>query len=165
MQPTARISRIFGTDGGVLLNLYATFPEDFDAATTPLFVFDDNLPVPLWCDSFEPHGASGAFVRFADIDTPERIGEFVGRELFIDTDDGDDNEFRFEDLIGFDISAGSRHGEITDFYDNDANPLFGITFDGEDEEVLVPADEEFIAGIDFEARKMTLVLPDGLLDL
>ncbi len=165
MQATARISKLFGTEGGVLLSLYESFPEDFDADTTPLFVYDDNLPVPLWCESFEPHGASGAFVRFADLDTPERMSEFVGRELYIDTDDDADDEFRLEELIGFEVTADGHHGRITDFFDNDVNPLFGITFDGHDGEKLIPAVEEFIAGIDFDARSMKLVLPEGLLEL
>ena len=38
------------------------------------------------------------------------------------------------------------------------------TFDGR-EECLVPAAEEFIAAIDFDKRKIKLVLPEGLLEL
>ena len=164
MQAVARITKLFGTEGGVLLNLYTTLPEDFDPKTTPLFVMADNLAVPLWCESFEPHGASGAFVTFADLDTPKRIGEFVGRELFMEKEEQDDDEFYMEDLIGFAVTAGKLRGEVTDFYDSEANPLFGITFEGRDE-VLVPAAEEFIASIDFDKRKIKMVLPEGLLEL
>ena len=164
MQAVARITRLFGTEGGVLLNLYTTFPDDFDPEQNPLFVMVDNLAVPLWCDHFEPHGASGAFVIFADLDTPKRIGEFVGRELFVEEAEREDDEFYMEDLIGFAVKAGKLSGEITDFYDSEANPLFGITFEGRDE-VLVPAAEEFIAAIDFDKHTIKLVLPDGLLDL
>ncbi|MBE6210193.1 MAG: 16S rRNA processing protein RimM [Rikenellaceae bacterium] len=164
MLAVARITKLFGTEGGVLLNLYTTLPDEFDPATDPLFVMVDNLAVPLWCERFEPHGASGARVVFADLDTPKRIGEFIGRELFIEEPEREDDEFYMEDLIGFAVTAGSLHGEITDYYDSDANPLFGITFKGR-EETLVPAAEEFIASIDFEKRKIKLVLPDGLLEL
>ena len=164
MQAVARITKLFGTEGGVLLSLYTTLPEDFDPKTTPLFVMVDNLAVPLWCESFESHGASGAFVTFADLDTPKRIGEFVGRELFVEEEEREDDEFYMEDLIGFAVTAGKLHGEITDYYDSKANPLFGITFDGR-EECLVPAAEEFIAAIDFDKRKIKLVLPEGLLEL
>ena len=164
MQAVARITRLFGTDGGVLLNLYTTFPEEFNPEQNPLFVMVDNLAVPLWCEQFEPHGASGAFVVFADLDTPKRIGEFIGRELFVDEAEREDDEFYMEDLIGFAVTAGKLRGEITDFYDSEANPLFGITFKGR-EEVLVPAVEEFIAAIDFDKRTIKLVLPEGLLEL
>ena len=164
MQAVARITKLFGTEGGVLLSLYTTLPEDFDPKTTPLFVMVDNLAVPLWCESFESHGASGAFVTFADLDTPKRIGEFVGRELFVEEEEREDDEFYMEDLIGFAVTAGKLRGEVTDFYDSEANPLFGITFEGR-EEVLVPAAEEFIAAIDFDKRKIKMVLPEGLLEL
>ena len=164
MLAVARITKLFGTEGGVLLNLYTTLPEEFSPETDPLFVMVDNLAVPLWCERFEPHGASGARVVFADLDTPKRIGEFVGRELFIEELEREDDEFYMEDLIGFAVTAGKLHGEITDYYDSEANPIFGITFDGR-EECLVPAAEEFIAAIDFDKRKIKLMLPEGLLEL
>ena len=68
-----------------------------------------------------------------------------------------------EDLIGFAAMVGKRRGEITDYYDSEANPLFEITLDNK--EHLIPAQEEFIANIDFEKRKIKFVLPDGLLEL
>lgn len=167
MHTVARISRLFGTDGGVLLNLYDTFPEGFDAESEPLFLVVDNLPVPLWCERFEPHGAGGAFVVFADLDTPARMEPFVGQHLYVRDggDDGAEDEFLLSDLIGFAVEADGQSGEIIDFYDSDINPLFGITFADGGEEVLVPAVEEFIAGIDFEARHIRMVLPEGLTDL
>ena len=165
MLPVARISRLFGTDGGVLVNLYTTFPEDFDPENDPLFLEVDNLPVPVWCERFEPHGATGAFILFADLDSEERIREFVGRQLFVNEENGDaeGDEFYMEDLIGFTVEAEGRTGRIADYYDSEANPLFGIDFDGR--EVLVPAAEEFFAGIDFEGKHIKLVLPEGLLEL
>lgn len=56
-----------------------------------------------------------------------------------------------------------RRGVLADYYDSEANPLFGLEIDGR--EVLVPAVEEFIAHIDFEERRIRMVLPAGLLDL
>ena len=84
----------------------------------------------------------------------------------------DDDAFYLEDLIGFRVEgAETRHdsepkhfeGVLTDFYDSEANPLFELEIGGR--QVLVPAVEEFIAHIDFERRRIHLVLPEGLLDL
>ena len=165
MVPVARISKLFGTDGGVLVNLYTSFPEDFDPQNDPLFLEVDNLAVPVWCEKFEPRGAAGAFILFADLDSPERIREFIGRQLFVheegESDSGD--EFYLEDLIGFTVEAGGYDGTISEFYDSEANPLFGVDFDGR--EVLIPAAEEFIAGIDFERKHIRMVLPEGLMEL
>ena len=57
--PAGRINRLFGTDGGVMLSLYADFPEEFDTGT-PLLVTIDALEVPLYCERFERRGTSGA---------------------------------------------------------------------------------------------------------
>jgi 16S rRNA processing protein RimM len=106
--------------------------------------------------------------HFDDIDTSRRAEDFlVGHEIFIDNDededDDDDDEFYMEDLIGFKAIVDKREGEISDYYDSEANPLFEITLDGE--EHLIPAAEEFIAHIDFERRTIKFVLPEGLLEL
>lgn len=167
--PAGRINRLFGTDGGVMLSLYGSFPDDFDPAATPLFVTIDGLEVPLWCDRFERRGISGAQAAFADFDNSRRASELVGLEFGIEPDGEADDEFYLEDLIGFAVEAeeaGSlekKHGTLADYYDSEANPLFVLETGGR--RVLIPAVGEFIAHIDFEAKKIHMVLPEGLLDL
>ena len=161
--PAGRINRLFGTDGGVMLSLYPAFPADFDPAATPLLVTIDALEVPLWCDRFERRGMAGANVEFADFDTSRRAEELVGRILYMAEDEESDDEFYMEDLIGFAIEAGELRGTVTDYYDSDMNPLFGIDFG--DGERLIPAAEEFIARIDFDRRRIRMILPDGLAEL
>ena len=182
--PAGRINKLFGTEGGVMLSLYEAFPDDFDPAETPLFVAIDGLDVPLWCERFERRGAAGAVASFADLDTPRRARELLGREFRIDLAQDDGDEFYLEDLIGFavetetfgagDAAAGDaaaspdgahvcRYGVVSDYYDSELNPLFELEIDGR--RVLVPAVEEFIAHIDFEARTIRMVLPAGLTEL
>ncbi len=172
MIPAGRINKLFGTEGGVMLSLYTAFPEDF-TADTPLLVVIDGLEVPLWCNRFERRGTSGAVATFDDFDTERRAGELLGLEFGLaESTRGEDEEFYLEDLIGFAVeveetdAAGEqaiRRGTLSDYYDSDANPLFELTIDGR--AILVPAVESFIARIDFEARTMKMVLPEGLLDL
>ncbi len=164
MIAVGRIGRLFGTEGGVMITLYTNFPDNLQP-TEPLFVIIDKLAVPIFYSSFERRGQAGAVVHFDDIDTERRAEEFlVGREIFIeDNDSEEDDEFYMEDLIGFTAVVGKRRGELSDYYDSDANPLFEITLDGKNH--LIPAQEEFIAKIDFDKRIIKFVLPDGLLDL
>ena len=147
-----------------MITLYSNFPDNLQP-TEPLFVVIDKLAVPIFYSSFERRGQAGAVVHFDDIDTERRAEEFlVGRELFIEeSDEEKDDEFYMEDLIGFTALVGKQRGEITDYYDSEANPLFEITLNNKSH--LIPAQEEFIANIDFEKRKIKFVLPDGLLDL
>ena len=156
--PAGRINRLFGTDGGVMLSLYADFPEEFDTGT-PLLVTIDALEVPLYC---------------CLLYTSDAAQELVGLEFRIECDEDEDDEFYLEDLIGFAVTcteagadgakgAAAFTGSVTDYYDSDANPLFELEIGGRT--VLLPAAEEFIAHIDFEGRTMKMVLPEGLLDL
>ena len=61
------------------------------------------------------------------------------------------------------MEAVELRGEVTDYYDSDMNPLFGIDF-GQGER-LIPAAEEFILKIDFERGHIVMALPEGLLEL
>ena len=163
MIAVGRIGRLFGTEGGVMITLYTTFPDDF-RMEEPLFIRVDELAVPLFCSSLERRGQSSAVANFDDIDTERRAEEWlVGREIFIEEDEQDDDEFYMEDLIGFKASVGRQRGEVIDYYDSEANPLFEIKLG--DKQHLIPAQEEFIAHIDFEKRTIKFVLPDGLLEL
>ena len=166
MIAVARVSKLFGQadTGGLAISLYTTFPEDFDPQEDPLFVEIGSLAVPLYMDSFERRGVSGANVRFADFDNTRRAEELIGKELYMELEEErDDDEFYMEDLIGFKVQAGKLRGEIVDFYDSEHNPLFGVDF-GEGER-LIPAAEEFIAAIDFDKQTIKMILPEGLLEL
>ena len=166
MIAVARVSKLFGQadTGGLAISLYTTFPEDFDPQEDPLFVEIGSLAVPLYMDSFERRGVSGANVRFADFDNTRRAEELIGKELFVvECVEEDDDEFYMEDLIGFRVEAGELRGEITDLYDSEMNPLFGVDF-GQGER-LIPAAEEFIAQIDFDKGIIRMVLPEGLMEL
>ena len=164
MIAVGRIGRLFGTEGGVMTTLYTTFPDDFQMKE-PLFVRVDELAVPLFCSSFERRGQSSAVIHFDDIDTERRAEEFlVGREIFIEeNEEENDDEFYMEDLIGFKAIVGRQRGEVIDYYDSEANPLFEIAIG--DKQHLIPAQEEFIAHIDFDKRAIKFVLPEGLLEL
>ena len=171
MTTVARVNKKFGSEGEVMLSLYADFPEEFDPQQDALLVEIDGLMVPLYCDRFERRGRTGALVRFADLESERRVEELLGRELAmeLEEEERDEDEFYLEDLIGFSVELSevgakeSIRGELTDFYDSEANPLFEVQV--EERLLLIPAAEEFIAGIDFEGRQVKFILPEGLMNL
>ena len=170
MTTCGRINKLFGTGGGLRLTLYDSFPEQFDPEKMPFIVEIDGLDVPLWCEEFEPVGAQGASVLFADMDSERRAEELIGKEFRMELgeEERDEDEFYLEDLIGFKAEVrevGSkqlRKGTLSDYYDSELNPLFELTIDGR--EVLIPAVDEMIAGIDFNRSVIKFVLPAGLID-
>jgi 16S rRNA processing protein RimM len=68
-------------------------------------------------------------------------------------------------FVGFEV-VEENHGKIgtiTDVDQSTENILFVIETD--DDEILIPAVEEYITDIDHEKKIIRLRLPDGLLDL
>ena len=174
----AKVGKSFGTHGEVTINLYDTFPSDF-TQEEPLFVYIDNLAVPLFFDHFERRGKSGGVVRVADFDTPYRAAELIGKELYMGLEEellgiepeevedefDEDDELYLEDFVGFEATfeGTALKGEIVDFEDDDWNPLFIIEIDGK--EAMIPATDDFI--VEYSPTKKTIHfdLPEGLLDL
>ena len=162
MLTVGRITKLFGVKGEVVINLYDTLPDNFNWEEQPFFTKVEELVVPLFCESFARRGQRSAVVAFADIDNEKRAEMILDNEVMIESEEGDDDEFTFDDLIGFTVRVGRAKGEIVDFYDNDFNPLFEIELKGKRH--LIPAVEEFIAAIDFEGRSIKFVLPEGLIE-
>ena len=162
MLTVGRITKLFGAKGEVVINLYDTLPDNFDWEEQPFFTRVEELVVPLFCESFARRGQRSAVVAFADIDTEKRAEMILDHELMIEVEEGDDDEFTFEDLIGFEVRIGRTKGEVVDFYDNEFNPLFEIELKGKRH--LIPAVEEFIAAIDFDKGIIKFVLPEGLIE-
>jgi 16S rRNA processing protein RimM len=184
--PVGKVSKLFGLDGGVLINLYDSFSGNIDKEE-PLFVKIDGLAVPLFVEYFERRGQKGALIRFEDIDTPVRAEELSAMEIFImppvakkgslwrndsidatNKYDKDDDEIFFDDLVGYRATVAEEVGRpvegiVTAFIDSEFNPLLQIETGGR--ELLIPAADHFIDNIDTTAREISFIVPSGLLEL
>ncbi|MDP3429276.1 MAG: ribosome maturation factor RimM, partial [Desulfomicrobium sp.] len=78
----------------------------------------------------------------------------------------DEDEFRPDDLLGLPVMHvnGSRIGVLEDIRDVAGQVLWFI-HDEAGNEILLPAVDEFIRGIDLEAGVILVDPPDGLLEL
>ncbi len=85
----AKVMKIFGNDGSVVMRLYDNFPDEVNFEE-PLFILVDELATPLFFNLFQRRGKDKALVRFDDIDTPYRAGFIVGREAIAFVDAGDE---------------------------------------------------------------------------
>lgn len=174
--PVGKVSKLFGLDGGVLINLYDAFPDNMNIKE-PLFVKIDGLAVPLFADRFERRGQKGALIRFEDIDSPVRASEFIGRELFLshrnergsaDTP-ADDGELLIDELVGYRATVYEPEAEllwkgtVSAFIDDEFNPLLQLNINGKD--VFIPAVDEFIDAIDTDSREISFIVPPGLIEL
>ena len=170
--PVGKFTKLYGTEGEVVANLYDRFPADYDSEE-PLFVSINSLTVPLFISSFVRRGR-GAVIAIDDYDTPRRSEELLGREFYatnpdaeVAAYDGDDDEAwsDMEELLGWRVTFVGRkeEGEIVGYNDDEINPLFEVEVDGK--EVYVPVVDEFIRKISRRKREIKFQLPEGLLEL
>lgn len=170
--PVGKFTKLYGTEGEVVANLYDRFPADYDSEE-PLFVSINSLTVPLFISSFVRRGR-GAVIAIDDYDTPRRSEELLGREFYatnpdaeVATFNGDDDEAwsSMEELLGWRVTFVGRkeEGEIVGYNDDEINPLFEVEVDGKD--VYVPVVDEFIRKISRRKREIKFQLPEGLLEL
>lgn len=160
----AKVTKLFGNDGQLVLRLSDIFPDEVEMEE-PLFVDMDGLEVPLFLSSFRRNGVGKAVATFDDFDNDYRASELVGRELYAYGEPDDDDQLYWEDMDGYtfiDLASGMS-GTIVSFHDHSENPLLEVNFSGTD--VLVPVSDDIISSVDDEARIVEANLPDGLINL
>jgi len=98
---------------------------------------------------------------------PEDAHKYVGREAYLPESllpKAEGNSYYDKAIIGYTAWNGPNIiGEVVDVLENSSQNLF-IVEKGE-QELLIPAVDAFIKGIDSEQKIIYLELPEGLLDL
>jgi 16S rRNA processing protein RimM len=186
MVTAGRVGGLFGNKGELTLILYDPFPRE-PTTEELVFVEIDGHSVPLFFERFARRGVKGATAVFADIDNVARATELIGHTLYLREQGGGDksrrgkpgggwggeggeqggetdDELFFDDFVGWEVWLDSgQKGRVTDYFEEEFNPLFEVEFSGET--VLIPAVEDFIVEIDESTRRITLSIPEGLLGL
>lgn len=92
-----------------------------------------------------------------------KAGVFVTRESLPKLDE---DEFYLSDMVGMEMLDhvnGRNYGTITDIMETGANDCYVV--ENEEFEMLVPVIEGVIKEIDSEKKQVTVVLPEGLVDI
>lgn len=161
---------IFNKPHGIHGELQFTFTDDiFDRADCDYLVCQlDGIFVPFFIEEYRFRSDSTALVKLEGVDTAERARMFTNVDVYFPVehvDEAEAGELSWNFFIGFrmeDVHHGLL-GEVVDVNTTTVNTLFVVKQEGE--ELLVPAQEEFILGIDQEKKLITVELPEGLLDL
>lgn len=145
-----------------------TFTDDiFDRVDCDyLILLMDGILVPFFMEEYRFRSDTVALVKFEGIDTAEQARRFTNVEVYFPKKFMDEQEdvTSWNFFIGFrveDVHHGYL-GEITNVDDTTLNVLFAIEKDRE--ELLLPAHEEFIIGLDWEKKVMKVNVPDGLIE-
>lgn len=162
---------IFNKPHGVQGEISFTFTDDiFDRADCDYLICRLNgIFVPFFIEEYRFRSDTTALVKLEDVDNADKARMFTNVEVYFPVkyaeEAGEEQHLSWDFFVGFKVKDVC-HGElgiITEVDDSTVNTLFVIDHNGE--ELLVPAQEEFIIEMDNKKRLMTVQLPDGLLNL
>lgn len=126
----------------------------------------DGILVPFFFETRRTKNSDTLIVKIERMDSAEEVRFLTNRETYIPREWTEESEALswsfFRGFLAVDENIGEL-GEITDIDESTINTLFVI--DNDREEILVPAQEEFIVGIDQENREIIFNLPEGLVTL
>mgnify|MGYP000493191148 FL=1 len=148
-----------------------TFTDDiFDRVDCDyLICLLDGIFVPFFIEEYRFRSDSTALVKLEGIDTAERARMFTNVEVYFPVkhaEEAEDGELSWNFFVGFRMED-VRHGELGEVVEVDTttvNTLFVVEQE-DGEELLIPAQEEFIVEINQEKKLITVELPEGLLNL
>lgn len=161
---------IFNKPHGIHGELSFTFTDDiFDRVDCDyLICLLDGILVPFFIEEYRFRSDSTALVKLEGIDTAERARMFTNIEVYFPAkfaEEAGPGEASWDFFVGFhveDVNHG-KLGKVVDVDTSTVNTLFVIEHDGD--ELLLPAQEAFIVGIDQQHKLMTVDVPEGLLSL
>lgn len=161
---------VFNKPHGIHGELSFTFTDDiFDRVEAEYLVcLLDGILVPFFIEEYRFRSDTTALVKLEGIDTAERARMFTNVEIYFPikhTEESETEELSWNYFVGFRIEE-IHHGQlgtVTEVETSTINTLFVVDHQGE--ELLIPAQEEFITDIDRKHKVITVDLPEGLLAL
>ncbi|WP_321479500.1 ribosome maturation factor RimM [uncultured Bacteroides sp.] len=163
---------LFNKPHGIQGELLFTFTDDvFDRTDCDYFVCSmDGILVPFFIESYRFRSDSTALIKLEGIYSAEAARKFTNVEVYFPTkyvnESATADELSWNYFVGFQMED-EHHGYLGKIIEVDAstaNTLFILEND-EEEELLIPAHEEFIKGIDKDQKIILVDLPEGLLNM
>ena len=107
----------------------------------------------------------GVVVRIEGVTDRNAAEALRGTKLYIERDklpEPDDDEIYHADIIGMAAvrSDGSDVGEVIAIQNFGAGDLLEIRLAGKKRTEFVPFDDQFVPEIDFDTRRLTVIMPD-----
>lgn len=128
----------------------------------------DDILVPFYIEEIRTKNTHDLLLKFEGIDSEEDARTLVGKQVYLPVEfkpSAEEEEASLDDLVGYEV-RDVRYGllgEVSHVDDSTLNVLLVVY--GECGEVLIPAIEDFVLGIDPEDHVITVELPEALLDL
>lgn len=129
-----------------------------------LFLMVEGIAVPFFIEEYRFRGEETALIKFEDIDTQQQAAALTGCEVFYPRGNvEEDAPVSWASVVDFELFDNATQrvaGRIAGVDDTTINLLFEL-----DNGQLVPATPELITHIDVGQRRVSMDIPEGLLDL
>lgn len=160
------LTRTHGLRGELLFQ----FTDDiFDRADADhLLVEIDGILTPFYIEEYRFRSNESALILFEGVETAEAARALTGCAVYVERSmsEGQEDAVSLDSLKGFRIfdQEGRDIGVIVAVDDHTQNWLFMVR-QADGSEVLIPAHDELIAQLIPSERRITMNLPEGLLNL
>ncbi|WP_420576098.1 ribosome maturation factor RimM [Ekhidna sp.] len=159
------VIKTHGLKGEVSILLDVDFPDEYQNLESVFLEKSGNL-VPFFIDTIQING-NKALIHFEDISSLDDAKTLVKSKLFLPLSSLPklkNGQYYFHDLVGCDVFEAEEHlGQVKEVIDLNGNQLLAV-YTGE-KEILIPLKDEILTLVDLDNKKVTVELPDGLLDV
>lgn len=155
----------WGFQGHLILGCEEIEPDDFPD-TGFVFLKIDGLPVPFKLEESAWRGGH-LTVKLEDVSTEQEAKALAGLDVYLSAQVARDASANpsWDELTGYEVvdEAAGVIGRIELVEEFPMQFIATVNYDGR--QVLFPLNETLVLSIDPEQRRMTVRLPDGLLDI
>lgn len=127
----------------------------------------DGILVPFFIEEYRFKSDTVALVKFEGVETAEQARRFTNIEVYYPTRYAEESdELSWNYFVGFHVEDKQYGilGEIDAVDESTINTLFVIRKAKDNDEILIPAQEAFITGIDHKRRIISMDLPMGMVE-
>ncbi len=161
-----RIVGAHGIRGAVKVAVMTDYPERFRPGAKA-YLGTELACTPTEIESARPHKGV-LLVKLSTVPDRNLAETLQGQYLLIRADQAmplAEHEYYAHDLIGLAVETGDGEmlGTLTEILYTGANDVYVV--EGPRGEILLPALRSVIVEVNLAARKMTVSIPDGLLDM
>ena len=170
MPDTYKIGRL-GKTHGVKGDISFHFTDDvFDRVDADyVFIETEGLQVPFFFEDYRFRSEETALVKFDGIDDATRAAQLTGCDVYFPRELADTGagELTWTEIVGYAIADSNTKqtiGEITAVDLSTINTLFEVRTP-EGLSLLIPANDDLIDEIDRQERRITMRIPEGLMEI
>ncbi len=162
------ISKKFGYKGKVIGVFDVDNIENYKNLESVFLLIDEKL-IPFFIKSISLRSSSNnAIIRFQEIDNEQKAESIINCEMYMPLKmlpPLSGNQFYFHEVEGFQV-YDIKHGNIgilKRILDYPGNPVMQV--EKESKEFLIPVKDEFISEVNRKSKILSVITPDGLLDI